>query len=155
MNREIERAIHSLTLGNGGALTPAAVVDAARDPTSPLHASFEWDNTEAAHQYRLDQARTLIRSVRIDVRINHVRVAAVAYVHDPDSKEAGYVPTISLRSDRDRSERALEAELLRARGAVERARIIALAIGLGDVVEQRLAQALGIDSEAAAAEIAA
>ena len=48
-----------------GRLTPPAVVEAARDQRHPLHKHFEWDDQVAAEAYRLDQARVLIRSVRI------------------------------------------------------------------------------------------
>ncbi|HAZ61006.1 MAG TPA: hypothetical protein DCY89_05470 [Gammaproteobacteria bacterium] len=47
-----------------GALTPALVVEAATDPESPLHDAFDWDDSAAAHKYRLVQARSMIRSVR-------------------------------------------------------------------------------------------
>jgi hypothetical protein len=50
-----------------GALTPELVVDAASAPTHPLHPRFEWDDTEAARQYRLVQAGRIIRSVRVEV----------------------------------------------------------------------------------------
>jgi len=46
-----------------GKLTAQAVVDAARDESHPLHGYFEWDDSKAAHQYRLHQARALIRVV--------------------------------------------------------------------------------------------
>lgn len=46
-----------------GELTPADVLKDARNPNSPLHSFFEWDDGEAAEQYRLQQARGLIRSV--------------------------------------------------------------------------------------------
>jgi hypothetical protein len=44
-----------------GLLRPAAVIEFASDPKTALHSKFEWDDTEAAHQYRLEQARSLIR----------------------------------------------------------------------------------------------
>lgn len=46
-----------------GELTPEDVLDDARNPNSPLHSFFEWSDTEAARQYRLKQARGLIRAV--------------------------------------------------------------------------------------------
>lgn len=49
-----------------GVLTPAAVVDAARPKSHPLHHRFEWDNREAAEAYRRQQAADLIRSVRVN-----------------------------------------------------------------------------------------
>lgn len=44
-------------------LLPEDVVADARNDNSPLHPLFLWDDTAAAEQYRLSQARTLIRSV--------------------------------------------------------------------------------------------
>ena len=50
-----------IAASNGGLLQPEAVVEKARPVTSPLHSKFTWDDSEAAHQYRLWQARQLIR----------------------------------------------------------------------------------------------
>ena len=36
-----------------GKLKPEAVVEAAKDPASPLHARFEWDDGKAAQEHRL------------------------------------------------------------------------------------------------------
>jgi hypothetical protein len=48
-----------------GKLLPEDVLDDARNPNSPLHDFFTWDNTEAATAYRLMQAEAVIRvSVR-------------------------------------------------------------------------------------------
>lgn len=46
-----------------GPLTAEAVLQDAENERSPLHAAFQWDDTEAAQQWRLEQARSLIRSV--------------------------------------------------------------------------------------------
>lgn len=46
-----------------GELTPPNIVQAARDPNSPLHVFFEWDGRKAAQEYRLEQARGLVRAV--------------------------------------------------------------------------------------------
>jgi hypothetical protein len=55
----IRQALESLAVDNK--LDPVAVVEAARDKTSPLHDCFTWDNSEAAHQFRLIEARKLIQ----------------------------------------------------------------------------------------------
>lgn len=52
---EIER------LKRDGLIRPTDVVEAAQDENSPLHDCFTWDDGEAAHQYRLIEARNLIR----------------------------------------------------------------------------------------------
>ena len=46
---------------HGGVITPDHVVTAARPRSSPLHNSFTWDDGDAAHQWRLEQARHLLR----------------------------------------------------------------------------------------------
>lgn len=48
-----------------GRLTPALVLDEARDPQSPLHSRFEWDDTVAGEKWRQHQAHELIVSVRV------------------------------------------------------------------------------------------
>lgn len=48
-----------------GKLTPALVVDEARDPGHPLHSRFEWDDEIAGENWRRTQAAELIRSVKI------------------------------------------------------------------------------------------
>lgn len=64
-----------------GELTPPDVVKDARNPNSPLHPFFEWDDSEAAEQYRLQQARGLIRAV----------VAIYRSDDKPDRKMKAYV----------------------------------------------------------------
>jgi hypothetical protein len=48
-----------------GRLTPALVLDEARDPAHPLHSRFTWVDSEAAESWRRHQAQELIRSVRV------------------------------------------------------------------------------------------
>lgn len=55
--KELER----IRKANDGILRPADVVFAARSKSSPLHDWFEWDDGKAADEYRLEQARRLIR----------------------------------------------------------------------------------------------
>lgn len=58
---EVKAELERLRRANGGTLLPEQVVNAARPASSPLHGEFQWDNTEAAHQWRLHQARNIIR----------------------------------------------------------------------------------------------
>jgi hypothetical protein len=44
-----------------GVLRPADVVEFAKAEDTALHSKFEWDDSEAAQQYRLWQARQIIR----------------------------------------------------------------------------------------------
>lgn len=51
--------------GKYGEVSPQRVVDEARNEEHPLHGDFEWDDTTAAHEYRLKQARTIIRCIMV------------------------------------------------------------------------------------------
>lgn len=88
-----------------GELTPQDVLADARNPNSPLHAYFEWDDSEAAEQYRLQQARGLIRAVvAVYVSDDKPAVRQKAYVHinepsAPHYRETGHA--MSVKSTRD------------------------------------------------------
>ena len=60
-NQALIAELKRIAADHGGELKPEDVVAEARIETSPLHDIFEWDDTEAAHQYRIWQARQLIR----------------------------------------------------------------------------------------------
>ena len=60
-------ALESLSREHGRALTPAQVVAAASAVDSPLHRFFQWDDTAAAAENRLNQARMLLRSIEVVV----------------------------------------------------------------------------------------
>jgi hypothetical protein len=67
-----------------GHLTPSAVVDSARSENHPLHPHFEWNDSAAAEAYRLDQARSIIRMVRVvDDSTNDGTTRAFLSVKDP------------------------------------------------------------------------
>lgn len=137
-------------LETDGELTPDAVLADAESVDSPLHGYFDWDDTSAAHKYRIDQARTLIRSVRVVMNETKRQVSSIAYVRNPDlsPKERGYISTLKLRSDKDVSRQALIRELERAEAALNRAYNIADALGLSKEVERLLAGVRGVRSAA-------
>lgn len=79
-----------------GDLRPDIVVEEAADPGSPLHTYFEWDESEAARQYRLVQASGLIRRVKVTVErgpdVEPIRVRAFVSRQElsgEDEREAG------------------------------------------------------------------
>lgn len=47
----------------GARLTPAQLIDQSRSPNSALHRYFTWDDGEAAHAFRVIQARQVLRVV--------------------------------------------------------------------------------------------
>lgn len=72
-----------------GYLTPEAVVEAARSEDSPLHGRFEWNDSVAAERYRKDQARDLIRSVKVEFVDGRGEPQAVRAFHSVRSAQAG------------------------------------------------------------------
>lgn len=64
--QQVGQELDRIAQTNNGELTPALVVENARGRRNPLHQLFEWDNREAAEQWRLSQARQLIRSIKIE-----------------------------------------------------------------------------------------
>jgi hypothetical protein len=85
----IQLELERIRLSNGGILNPHDVVETAADENNVLHDSFCWDNEQAAGQYRLVQARQLIRVcvTKVDSLPDPVRV----YVSlESDRIDGGY-----------------------------------------------------------------
>lgn len=85
---------------NGGLLTPHALVEDARDPESPGHSHFEWRDDAAAEAWRVEQARKLIRTIRIEYKPTPRSEprSVRAYWHDR-SETVGYRRTEDIASD--------------------------------------------------------
>jgi hypothetical protein len=85
-----------------GELTPALVVDLARPEDHPLHDRFEWNDAIAGEVHRREQARRLIRSVKITDNRNpkrprHIReFVSVSRGNDP---QPTYMPTVDAVAD--------------------------------------------------------
>lgn len=106
---------------HGGELRPRQVVDESRPEESPLHPHFEWDDGRAADLYRDEQARNLIRSVRVvtaasdgttppEVRLQYVCVAP------PGGEDRVYVEATTALSDDVLSKQVIAEALAGLRG---------------------------------------
>jgi hypothetical protein len=92
-----------------GELTPKDVVEDARNPNSPLHSFFEWDDSAAAEQYRLKQARGLIRSVvAIYTTPKEPARRAKAFIHIPEAGAEHYRSTPDALSTKKTRELVLQ-----------------------------------------------
>lgn len=126
-----------------GRITPHIVLNDARKVSSPLHNEFEWDDSKAGELHRLDQARTLIRSVKIVIVTETQTVKSVAYVRDPGVAvgEQGYRAIDNLRTEKGLAHEALVAEFVRVSSALRRARDLAAAFNLENEVADLYARA--------------
>jgi len=57
--------IYDLVEERNGTITPGGVLTDAESERSPLHDFFEWDDTQAAGRWRMNQARYLLRSIHV------------------------------------------------------------------------------------------
>ncbi|OPZ66074.1 MAG: hypothetical protein BWY85_00010 [Firmicutes bacterium ADurb.Bin506] len=90
-----------------GKLDPQDVVEAARNADSPLHDHFTWDDTEAAHQFRLQEARKLI-TVHFELLPTSPTPSQVFIsLRSDQARGGGYRTTVAVLSDK-----AMRRELL-------------------------------------------
>jgi hypothetical protein len=84
-----------------GKLTPEIVLDDARRPRSILHSYFEWDDTTAAEKWRREQARHLIKAVRVIIEAPGEPDREMrAFVHVvSEERKSLYLPAIQAMDD--------------------------------------------------------
>lgn len=153
MTDMIEHTLQALADAHDGRLSPEIVVQSARDPASPLHSRFEWDDTKAAEEHRRSQARTLIRSVRVEFRTETFSFTAPAYIREPGlARVAGYISTGRLASDEDKAREAVVAEFSRASSALKRAQEVATALGLSEDIAKIQGQIVHLIGRATSVE---
>lgn len=83
--QQVGEALHSIQR-DAGKLESREVLERARDAESPLHPCFTWDDGIAAEAYRLDQARSLVKSI---VKVKHEGEAPVQAYYNVVVKRAG------------------------------------------------------------------
>ena len=140
---EVRARLEEIAAANGGVLTPSAIwQDARGNPDGPLHPLFKWDLQEAAEAYWTEQARAIIRAVRLVVTVEESSLypSPAYWTHDPAQKtgEEGYVPLIQVRSDEEKARIVIERECGCALAAIHRARQIAEVLGMRSEVERLL-----------------
>ena len=150
---QIQQFLYALAERHDGKLTPDLVVGAARDPASPIHDRFTWDDSEAAAKHRQNEARALIRSVKVEVRTDFFSVSAPAFVRDPEAGQAqGYTSLGRLRNDLETARESVLAEFSRASTALARAKAIAVVLGLANQITEIEGQIIHLSERAASVE---
>jgi len=109
-----------------GDIRPQDVIDAAKNPTSPLHKRFQWDVQKAAQANWLSTAKELIREVRVFVKVHETSrtIAVKRYVSTPLPKIGSrYRNTEKVKGDQIL--RSLLTQTQATRGHVETVRNLA------------------------------
>ena len=137
--KEIDAEISRIYSENGS-ITPDLVIKAAEDPNNVLHHLFEWDNFKAGNAYRVDQARQIITSVKINIVTESRTISAVSYVRDPrlPNDQQGYISVAKLKTDKDLAKDSIRYEFQRAYAHLHRAKTHAEILGMEDQVSALL-----------------
>lgn len=141
----IQETLAELDRGEYG-LTCEAVIEAARDPRSPLHGLFEWDLGRAAYQHWIVQAREVITTYRVKTTTSTMVFEVPFYARNPKAPadRQGYVSIDRMRTDEDLAREHLLAEFGRVRSALDRARGYAVTLGHAGDVDGLIANVVGI-----------
>lgn len=111
MKQEVQDELKRIHDRDGG-LEPAVVLDEARDEGSILHGLFEWDDAKAGHQFRLDQARGIIRvAVVVISEVSNAPVREYININD-EQRGRAYRETQSVLTDKRLYELAKRDALL-------------------------------------------
>ena len=116
----VKTALADIAAKNGGYLRPELVVEAAKNPSNPLHNRFEWDDTEAARYYRNMQAGQLIRWIKVVIVRQETESKVVQFTttrqyqsleEDRGSEAGSYQPIDVIMSDQDKKTKLLSQVL--------------------------------------------
>jgi hypothetical protein len=103
--------LEEIRAASGGTLNPEDVIAYAQDKETALHSAFEWDDSEAAHQHRLWQARQIIR-VCVTLRSEIDNQPFRTYVSlTEDRGETGYRLLDDVLTDTEMRQRLLDQAL--------------------------------------------
>lgn len=108
---KVRQFLRRLAASNDGILNPEDVIEAARSVRSPIHNCFEWDDNEAAHEFRLWQARHLIGTVVKIISVNGKREPVRVFVSLKPDRGAGYRELSNVIAMRETREQLLDDAL--------------------------------------------
>lgn len=107
-----------------GGITPQLLVIEAKKKRSPLHNCFEWDNSVAAEQYRIVQAREILRYLVViiepeteDEEEIYVR-GFIAPLDTEEDSHQSYLTISEVMADED-LDKAYKQQILRELKAIK------------------------------------
>ena len=111
-NEAITQELERISNLNGGILKPEHVVEHAKDPQNPLHSQFQWDDSKAAHEYRLWQARQLIRvTVSTIKNTETVERVWVNLKSERATESHGYRKLVSVLNDEELRKKLIQQSI--------------------------------------------
>ena len=118
----------------GDTYTPEQIVEKATDESTELHKCFEWDDSAAAHKYRLSQAQGIVRClVLVNEKVEDKELPKVRAIVSTNMRENTYEPVKITVRNVDSYER-LKAEALRELEAFRKK--YAVIEKIGDIIDE-------------------
>jgi len=113
-----------------GIVKPEDLIGEAESKNSSIHHLFEWNESEAARQYRINQARNIINHIEIEVcsispsneKVNLVIQSQRAFHNIVNGEERGYVSTINIVRNEDLAKQVLQRLIRQLDGATNELR---------------------------------
>ncbi len=96
---------------------PKEIVEDAKNPSTPYHHYFDWDNKTAGDEWRIHQARNLINSI-MQIEVIHEESQPVlirSFVSVSDEGERGYVPHAVIIKKPQLIDQVIETALVEAK----------------------------------------
>lgn len=103
-----------------GKVSPQDIVEASKNPSSPLHSRFEWDDTRAGERYRVWQARQMLSTITIEVGQVETKAFQNIVVEVEEGKERGYYSIDRVLNDSDLRQRVLIQMAQHLRSTIKR-----------------------------------
>lgn len=118
----------------GDTYTPEQIVEKATDESTELHKCFEWDDSAAAHKYRLSQAQGIVRClVLVNEKVEDKELPQTRAIVSTNIRENTYEPVKITIRNVDSYER-LKAEALRELEAFKKK--YAVIEEIGDIIDE-------------------
>lgn len=104
---KIQRELELIRKKHGGLLRPSDVVEFARAKDTELHRHFQWDDSRAAGEYRLLQARHLIRVVVHVAPATNESIRTFVSLRSDRTKGNGYRAFAEVMNDKDLTQKLM------------------------------------------------
>jgi len=65
--KKVKQELEEIRRQHNGLLRPEDIVKYAKNKNTALHKQFEWDESKAAHEYRITQAMGIIRRIKVNI----------------------------------------------------------------------------------------
>jgi len=147
INDEQAQVIGEFFEGNfTGPIHPSDILDLAKSEDSPIHKYFEWDDSKAAHEHRLWQARALIKCIVTEIKGQEVpafqNVVVVSEVNN-----RGYLATETCMETPDIWDQVIRRALTEASNWADRYRTYKELASVVEAIDKVKKEILGVKNE--------